>query len=259
MKSYEKLEKRFEAVKKQGYIKSLNEYKNSVGITLENALGASGENFNIPDFDDIEIKAVRGYYDAEFDLFNSAPDGKYINSTKWISENYGYPDRVYKDINVFKGNIFCNSIKSIGIKYRFKLDINKEEKRIYLNIYNSKYDLINKDIFWDFDTLEEKLIRKDSKIALFWYCKKYIEGSTYFYFYKMKYYELQSFEKFIEGIEKGIIFLTFKIGVNKSGRNAGQFVDHGTSFRISKENLRKLFYEKTLVWDNKKRTTMVLK
>lgn len=246
METIEKLEKKFAFVKKQGYIKSLSESKNSVGITLENALGSSGGDFNVPDFEDIEIKAVRGYYAAEFDLFNSAPDGKYINSTKWIAENYGYPDKDYKSIKVFKGNIFANSINRIGIKYRFKLDIKREENRIYLNIYDAEYNLINNDIFWDFDSLKEKLLRKDKKLAIFWYCKKYIENSSYFYFYKMKYYELQSFEKFLEEFEKGTIFITFKVGVNKSGKHTGEYTDHGTSFRISKENIRKLFYEKEI-------------
>ena len=246
METIEKLEKKFMFIKKQGYIKALSEYKNSVGITLENALGSTGGDFNIPDFEDIEIKAVRGYYDAEFDLFNSAPDGKYINATKWISENYGYPDKDFKNVKVFKGNIFANSINRIGLRYRFKLDINRKEERIYLKIYDHEYKLINNDIFWDFDSLKEKLLRKDNKLAIFWYCKKNIEGSTYYYFYKMKYYELQSFEKFLDELENGTIFVTFKVGVNKSGKHIGEYTDHGTSFRISKENIRRIFYEKDI-------------
>lgn len=245
METYDMLKQKFKNVKNQGYIKSQGKNKNSVGMTLENALGACGGDFNIPDFYDIEIKAVRGYYDAEFDLFNSAPDGKYINSTQWISENFGYPDRDYKNIKVFKGNIYGNSVKRIGMIYRFKLKVDRDEQKIYLEIYDLDYKIINEDIYWDFDTLKEKLVRKDSKLAIFWYCKRKINSEDYFYFYNMKFYKLISFEKFLDAIDKGVIFVTFKTGVNKSGPHIGKYTDHGTSFRISKENIRELFIDCT--------------
>ena len=208
-------------------------------------MGSTGGDFNIPDFYDIEIKAIRKYYNAEFDLFNSSPDGRHVTPAKWISEKFGYPDKDFKNIKVFKGNIYANKVSKIGLFYKFKLRINKDEERIYLQIYNYRYNLINEEIYWDFDSLKEKLERKDSKIAIFWYMKKEINNEKYFKFYKMKYYELKGFDQFLNCIEKGIVFVTFKTGVFKSGKYIGNFTDHGTSFRIGKMNMEELFNKRT--------------
>ena len=72
----------------------------------------------------------------------------------------------------------------------------------------------------------------------------------------LKLYELRNFDKFIECIENGVIFVTINTGVNKSGPYIGKFVDHGTSFRICKNELHKLYHYVTGVWDQKKDTNV---
>ena len=84
MNTINELIKDYNQIYKKGYMKSVNNNKNSVGLTIERELESTGGDFNIPDYYDIEIKAIREYFKAEFDLFNSAPDGKYPNASKWI-------------------------------------------------------------------------------------------------------------------------------------------------------------------------------
>lgn len=245
METKEILVKKFNEIKNIGFIKAENQHKNSVGVTLEKALGHTGGDFNIPDFYDIEIKALRSYYAAEFDLFNSSPDGKYMLPSKWVSEKFGYPDKDYREIKVFKGNVFCNKLNRIGLFYNFKLEIDYGKEKIFLAVYDCNFKLVNRDIYWDFDTLKEKLERKLKKIAIFWYTKKVINNETYFKFYKMKYYELINFQTFLEAIRKGYVYVTFKTGVFKTGKYKGTFTDHGTSFRIGKNNMNCIFNECT--------------
>ena len=239
MNSFNILQKEFEKIKNKGYIKSINNYKNGAGLTLESELGSTGGDFNIPDFMDIEIKSVYKHRDATIELFNSAPDGIHFPAAQWISEHFGYPDRDFKNIKVFKGTIYGNKMCKVGYKYLYKLSINNIKRRLELNIYNNDR-LINNDIYWDFDTLNDKLVRKDSKIAVITFDKKTINNKYYYKYEKIYMYELKSFEDFIKLVENGIINVTFKTGVHKSGKYIGKFADHGTSFRIEFRNLHRL-------------------
>ena len=239
--NFENLLTRFNEIKKQGYIKSVTNSKNGCGITLEHLLKSTGGDFCIPDFEGIELKAIRNYDFADFDLFNASPDGKYVFPSQWIANKYGYPDKDYKDINVFKGDIFGNHFNKIGLFNHFKLKVDNENKKIILEIYNYHKILINNDIYWDFDSLKSKLERKLLNLAIINVDKLY-SNREYYYFYKnLKMYTLKSFETFIDLINSGIIFVTFKTSAAKSGKYIGKFQDHGTAFRISKNNIEKLF------------------
>lgn len=242
MDTFELLKSKFKIIKSKGYIQSVNNYNNGAGLTLEHELDSTGGDFNIPDFLDIEIKSVFKYRHAEIDLFNSAPDGKIFPAGPWLSKNYGYPDKDYKNINVFKGYVYGNKLNYIGYKYQFKINVNYLLKRIELYIFENK-NIINKDIYWDFDSLKEKLYRKDKKIAVFTFIKKNENGKKFYKYDTLYMYNIKNFKRFLELIEEGYIFINFKIGVHKSGKYKGKFADHGTSFRIDLNNMHKLFYK----------------
>ena len=239
--NFEDLLKKFKEIRKKGYIKSVTTAKNGCGLTLEHLLNSTGGDFCIPDFKDIELKAIRNYKFADFDLFNASPDGKYVFPAQWIAEKYGYPDRDYKNIKVFKGNIYSRSLNKIGLFNHYKLRVDKENKRIILEIYDYYKNLINSDIYWDFDSLKEKLERKLQKLAIITVDKLYFDKDYYYLYKSINFYTLKSFDVFIDLIDKGYIFVTFKTGVVKSGKYKGKFQDHGTAFRISKNNINELY------------------
>ena len=237
---FKQLAQVFENIKSKGFVKSVTEFKNGAGITLESLLNC-GSTFCFPDYNGIEIKAVKNYYDSEFDLFNLTPDSNHVFSTQWLSNRFGYPDKVYKNIRVFKGNVYANKLNKIGLFYSYRLRIDYNIERIILDIYNYKQEVINSNVYWDFKYIKEKLELKLNKLAIITFDKIYTKGSYYYYYKHLKMYKLKSFERFLELIENGTIFVVFKTGVNKNGRLAGVFQDHGTSFKISKANLENLF------------------
>ena len=55
--------------------------------------------------------------------------------------------------------------------------------------------------------------------------------------------KLRGFDSFIDLIDKGIIEITFKIGMHKFGNKVGKPYDHGTDFSIKVSNLD-LLYDK---------------
>ncbi len=228
-------------IKSMGYVKSISKAKNSVGATLESLLGSSGGDFPIPDFNGIEIKAIRDYDDVFIDLFNAGPDGSFVYPTQYLAENFGYPDKDYRNIKVFKGEVDSIHKKKIGLFYSYKLFVDYFNKRIILQIYDYKYNLINDKIYWDFDSIKEKLNIKLQYLAVFTVQKCFSNDYLYFLFNDLKIFELKSFDVFLSLIDIGLITIQFKTGVAKSGKYIGKFQDHGTSFRIAKNNLNKLF------------------
>ena len=232
---------KFRLLKDKGIVESVINYKHGSGITLEKFLGANAGDFPIPDFRDIELKAVREYPYANITLFNSGPDGSYVCSTQWLAEEFGYPDKDYRDINVLQSSVRGTEFNKVGLFYFFSLRIDRKRERIILNIYGQDKKLISEDIYWDFDTLEEKLKRKVSKLAIVDVRTYYSGGKYYFLYDRIRLYHLKSFDIFVDMIEKGIVYITFGVGIVKSGKYKGKLRDHGTSFMIQKNNLDKLF------------------
>ena len=238
---FEELIKKFQKINSMGYVESAVKSKNGAGITLEKLLDSSGSDFCFPDYKGIELKAIRDFSDASFDLFNSTPDSNQVFSTQWLAEKFGYPDKDFKDKNVFKGDIFGNKMNKIGLFNYYKLKVDHENRKIVLEIYDYKKVLINSDVYWDFEDVKKKLELKLTKLALVTTNKIYSKGNYYYLYKNIKCYTLKSFDVFLKLIENGVVYVTFKTGIFKSGIHIGNFHDHGTSFKISKKNLELLF------------------
>ncbi len=238
MKHYEELVNRFNTFKNKRII---NDQGKNCGLMLEDLLETSGSYFNIPDYYDIEIKATQYHEKKEIILFSHPPNGGVVFPMQYLSNKYGYHDHEYRNIKVLKGNINAKCKTRIGLFYYYKLEILRNERRIYLNVYNKYFKLIDQSIYWDFDDLKEMLERKIQNLVLFIMEKEKIDYKEYYIYKEMYYYRLRNFDAFISEIEKGNIFITINTGVYKSGYRVGQFVDHGCSFRIKLINIEKLF------------------
>lgn len=239
-KNVRELLEKFNIIKQKGYIPSVNNNKNGSGLTLEHHLGSTGGDICIPDFKNIEIKTLSIYSNSNLNMFSCTPDGKYCLATQWLSWKYGYPDKVYRKIRVLKA-LVNTQLNKVGLFFYFSLRVDKKNNIIVLDVYNHKKKLINSDIYWDFDSIEEKLIRKLSTLAIITNRKMEKNGKIYYKYIDIKIYKLKSFDEFIKLIEKDIIFVNFKTGVYKSGYYKGKFHDHGTGFEIRKENIEKLY------------------
>ena len=234
-----KLIKEFKKIKYTGFIEGINKNKNAGGIILEKLLNCGADELCYPDYNGIEIKAIRDYDDAGIELFNDTPSGPYINTTQWLTEKYGYPDKKWKGKKSLKGNINAVEKRKIGLFNSYKLKMDK--KRIVLEIYNYYGKKINEDLYWDYFWLKKKLETKLNYFALINTTRIYSRGKYYFNYNKMNIYKLKDFETFINLIKDGTIIIVLKYGYHNTGLKKGKFHDHGTSFRIKKNDLYKLF------------------
>lgn len=236
-----KLNNKFRKINNMGFIRSMRRGTTGVGYTFENLLGKPEENFPIPDFNDIEIKTLREKSSAKIHLLNITPDGDYLYPIKRIQSMLGYPDKNNPKYKVFNVDVCANEFKSIGYYKKIKLVVNRHNKKLDMVAINNKGENLNLNISWSFKLLEERLNLKLKILAVIMAESKFINESEYFYYKNISYYKLKDFDTFLNLIEKGIIIITFKIGVFKSGKRIGQIHDRGTSFSIRKEDINLLY------------------
>lgn len=234
------LKKEFERIKKMGYVKSTRGGTTGIGKTFEDLLGKKEDTSSDPDFHGIEIKTKRSYSKAYTTLFNCSPKGEAV-VTKRLKNTYGRPDSVLPSFKVLNVSVQANCSTLVSNRYLFKLEVNKEEQRIYLAIYDKNFLLIEKKVFWDFHTLQARLTKKLNYLAFIkaWTTER--GNVTYYKYYDISFYQLKDFENFLRLLEKGTIRVTFKLSIFRSGEKVGQLRDHGTGFEIQELDFEQLF------------------
>lgn len=240
MIDFDDLEKNILEIQKKGWIKSTANGQGAVGITFENLLGKEKENFEIPDYNGIEIKTKLNNSQPYIALFNATPDS-YLFEIKRLYETHGYFDIENPDKKIFRVQLYGNKLISINNNLKAKIIVDRKKQLVILNIYNKNNELIDNNSSWSFEILNEKLMRKLKYLAIIKAYKKVDNEIKYFKYTDYNFYKLKSFENFIDEIENGNIMINFKVGIYKTGKKQGEIHDHGTGFNIKKENITKIF------------------
>lgn len=237
----ESLKEKFYTIKKKGWIKSCRQDTGGIGITFEKLVGVNTNELEIPDFGEIEIKTKTIGSDSYTTLFNCVPTGPRYHEVERIKDTYGYPDKIIKSKKVLNAIINSKVEVKVGLWYYFRIKVDKEKERIVLIISDKNKNILEQEVYWDFDSLEEKLCRKLNYLAIILAEKKKIDNEKYFKYCQMKVLKLKSFETFIELLEKGVIQISLKLGIYRSGSKIGKIHDRGTAFGIKEENIEQLF------------------
>lgn len=221
------------------WIESRAKGNGAVGITLESLLGKKQENYEQPDYFGVELKTKCSKKENYVSLFRAIPDS-HLFEIQQLPAQYGYPDSQLPQFKIFYLSVY-GSREVFYNNYYFKLEINREQKKIVFYVFDKYHHLMDNTISWTFEILKKKLERKLKYLAFIHAERKFQRNKVLFKYTKATFYELISFEKFLELIRCGIIRITFQIGVYKSGKKFGQIYDHGTVFNIHEKNIEKLF------------------
>ena len=238
---YQKLLEEFKNIANKLWIKGVNNYTNSVGLTLENLLGKKSDSMYFPDYRGIEIKCTQRFSHYPINLFSLTFDGPMLYQMNIILQKYGKTDYVYNDKKILISTLSCKEKILVNNKFYFKLNISKEEEKIYLEIYDQQNNLLEKEAYINFKTIKSRLELKLSVLALIWASKRNFEDELYFRYYKIVIYKLRTFEKFIELLERDIIQADIVCRVSRSGEEEGRQRNRNLVFRIKKEKIEELF------------------
>ena len=237
------LKNEFERIKNKGYIKGITNSYSSIGRTFENELNLPENTFSVPDYYGIELKARRTYSKSAITLFNIEPDGESLFEIERLKDTYGYPyknDRNYKALYI---EAYGNKLNYAGIKFQYKLEIDKENQKVYLCVFNKYGAPIERKVYWSFEYLKTRLYTKLKYMAVINTWTNKIENWNYFKYHKMDIYKLKDFEIFISLIQDGTIKICIKIDIHLGKTNYGKTYNHGCGFAIEEKNLSKLFYK----------------
>ena len=238
----EEFKEDFFKVKEQGWIKSLRTHNTGIGKTFEESVGVIENNSQDVDYKGyLEIKSKRALSESMLTLFTKSPSYPKKANT-YLRENFGTEEDNDPTLKILHTTISHTCYNTYKGKLGFKLEINYENKKIYIKIKDLETkDIINYEVYYSFDDLEKIIEKKCKNIAFISAEHKKVNGEEYFKFTSAKLLTGMNFDKFLEAVEEGIIVYDIRIGVYKTGKNKGKTHDHGSGFRIKKNKIEEFF------------------
>lgn len=233
----------FERVKKLGFRVSHRASNTGIGKTYEDLLGVAENNLKEPDLHGFEVKSQRSYSGSYVTIFTKSPTlPKGANTI--LRDKYGGWDEKYPDLKVLHTSIFANKFNSHKSGYRFSLSINDDEQKLYLIIADENENIIDRSTYWTYEVLEKAIIAKLSRLAyVSAETKTNNLGQEEFWFNKATIFSgLKPFSNFLSLLKEGVIMFDIRIGAYKTGIKRGYPHDHGSGFRIKKQDMARLYH-----------------
>ena len=179
--SIENLKKKFLEINRMGYVETTRSGPTGIGKTFEDLLGKDEDSCSDPDFYGIEIKTKQFYSIRDTTLFNLTPTGKEGYEIPRLVKTYGYPDRILKNKKVLIATAYGNCLNCVAAKYLMGFEVDYKNRIIRLKILNMNMDVIEDDVYWEFDAIEERLYRKLKYLAVINASKKKVDGKDHYH------------------------------------------------------------------------------
>lgn len=239
--NYAKLITEFQRIKQKGWICSSSKSSGAAGITFEKELGCKENNSFYPDFYDIEIKCVSKDTLYPLTLFSISFDGPSARELNRVVDLYGYPDTTFKNRKILSTYLNCKRFHLVNEKYNFKLEIDRNDEKIYLVISNKNNEIIDRVSYINFATLKNRLMTKMKNLA-FVYCDRCFENKHFYFKYTdILLFKLKDFNVFLELLENDEILASIGYLINKSTSHYGKSSSKNIVFTISLKKISKLF------------------
>lgn len=212
-----KIKKTLKELSDKGWVKSNRAHNTGIGKTLEDYLDITENNIALPDFGVMELKSQRAGTSSMMTLFTKKPEG--ITNAE-ILKRFGYPDPEFPQHKILHQTI--TNGKKNGRGFHCKVD-EKEGKLLILK---------NRAVlgYYGLDFLRQKATEKigNGLILVFADCKKEKKQE---YFHYTEAWLLKDIDpKQFLALSKYDI----RLGVYRSGKNAGKPHDHGSAFRLTR-------------------------
>ncbi len=232
--------KDFLAVKSKGFIESHRKHNTGIGKTFEDAIGITENNSSLADYQGIlEIKSKRDLSKSMLTLFTKSPSHpKGANS--YLRETYGHHDE--NNMKILHTTISATKFNTFFSKIGFKLEVDETAEKIFVivkDLITNK--IIDDSIYYAFTDLKQIIETKCEHIAFINADTKVEDEKELFYFKEAILLKELSFQKFIQFVKEGLIVYDIRIGVYGTGVSKGKTHDHGSGFRVLKNNISKVF------------------
>lgn len=233
--------KDFKRVKALGFHPSRRSHNTGVGKTYEDLLGIVENNTTDPDLHGFEIKSQRAYTGSYVTLFTKSPTMPPRANT-YLKDQFGSQDEKLPHLKVLHTSVFHGKFNTHKSTYRFSLERNDDEERLYLLVANSAGDIQADHIYWSYDALRHSLNKLNRLAYVSAKTRMNENGKEEFHFNKAKIFSgFKGLDNFLTLLSDGQIMFDIRIGLYRSGKNKGKTHDHGSGFRIKREHMNLLY------------------
>lgn len=221
----------FKKIKAMGWIRTHRTGNTGIGKTLEDLLGIPENNLQEPDFGDYELKSGRKNSSSMLTIITKSPLPERANT--YLRLKYGYSSNAYDNCEkVLHSTLNAVSFTRIAnTGYELKVEYDKD--KIFLQ---SRTEVEN--VYWPKYVLKSMFERKiKNKIVYVKADSRYSGANEEFHFNEAYLVYGFSYERLVELLEQGKIYVDLRIGQYPDGRTH----DHGTGFRIREADQDLLF------------------
>ncbi len=225
-----------------GFVRSNRAHNTGIGKTFEDLIGVHENNFQLVDYMNfLELKSQRDYTMSMLTLFTKSPDFP-RNANTHLRDTYGVPDEENPRVKKLHTTASGARFNSVYDRFGLKLECNNAENKLFLRFKHLNDEAVLPDrIYYDYATLRFIVEQKCQNIAYINAESRVVNGHEEFKYNNAVLLTGLSFEKFIDGVNQGLILYDIRIGSYKSGRNFGKIHDHGSGFRIKKADIQNVF------------------
>lgn len=207
------------------WIDSMRAGDTGIGYTLETLLGIKENNDKTADFQGIEIKSKRKKENliqtsGKVNLFQQGPTWKNKLNSKERIRSIG--------IQNLDGLFTCYSqVTTKPNNLNLALQLHADQNKIDINKLNTSFG------YWQYDTLETRLLEKHQRAAFILASEKNTKTKTTFCYEELIYCEQPSIERFVDLISQNQIVFEFTM----SEKSDGSIRNHGYPWRLNRPAL----------------------
>lgn len=242
-KTLKNVQQAFFNIKALGFVSCTRQNNNDGGIgnTFEDLLGVEENNLKEPDFQGYEVKTQREITSACVTLFSKSPTYPRGANAK-LKDSFGeVRDPKFPNINKLYASIFGDKWGTVYNKFSMKLEVDKTDEKVTLIVKDLNHKILSDEVYWSFDDLKNASMKKMTNIFIVSAKTQTNNNVKEYYYEKGTVYHGFLFDNFISGIENGSIQFDIRMGVYGSGKNMGKPHDHGSGFRMKKNEIYTLY------------------
>lgn len=233
---HERLSSLFESNIKGQWLPLMNASPYARGDTFERLVGKKRDNASAPDFGDIEIKASDSSGASMISLFTKSPAQNNELRQRFGMTALDAEGVPYKRLSTTFNT--KNFTKPKKYDYAFKIVADRAQRKLKVVVSDKAGAVVSDgEVFWDFDELENAVVKKLSRVAVVQYELDDANPGVIRYS-QLDLNEGFTFEKFLQAVDAGDLQVDFRLGQYGSGKMKGKLHDHGTAFRMSPAKFR---------------------
>lgn len=243
---------KFKRINYKGWIPTIYNGHGANGVTFENELGKKADHLSLPDYNGIELKCTSRFSNHPLYLFSLKIEGPSDKEIFRIVDKFGWYDREYINKKVLYATISDSKINIVNDSFYIKLECCDEKKLIYLVFYNKEGEPLERISYITYSSLKKAVETKLNEMAVIHNSKKVIDGTEYYRYYKIQFYDLIGFDRFLSLLKNDYLNVSLISRLERSGAKEGKYSNKGLVFSIPKDNIDFLFNSKfELDCDNK--------